>query len=245
MTASQALLDKFATFHQIEQRRPNNCNKFESGSCASASNSNALCLHLLIGLCRWQQTHLPLWQGPSVNLALCVKFCCQSLGCQPLCPKQGIESAEECSAILADPRCVLNIKSSAVIPLAAPNTNRGLLVAMATALLSNIASNGFASLWVFSLFFHFPACCSCLLRPHFIFFLLILSQICEGNVKIPCSNLPFSSFRMNGPRVQVHSISSRWRRTMFDCSQSTLHFYFFFYGLFSSGIIILQFIPSS
>lgn len=54
----------------------------------------------------------------------------------------------DCSAILADPRCVLNIKSSAVIPNAAPNTNRGLLVAMATALLSNIASSRFASLCV-------------------------------------------------------------------------------------------------
>lgn len=52
----------------------------------------------------------------------------------------------DCSAILADPRCVLNIKSSAVIPNAAPNTNPGLLVAMATALLSNIASSRSASL---------------------------------------------------------------------------------------------------
>lgn len=54
----------------------------------------------------------------------------------------------DCSAILADPRCVLNIKSSAVIPLAAPNTNRGMLVAVATALLSNVASSGFASPFV-------------------------------------------------------------------------------------------------
>ena len=62
----------------------------------------------------------------------------------------------DCSAILADPRCVLNIKSSAVIPLAAPNTKQGLLVAMATVLLSNIPSGGSASLTVslfFSLFF--------------------------------------------------------------------------------------------
>lgn len=113
-------------------------------------------------------------KGSPPNLALGERFCRQSLGRQPLCPKQGIESAEECSAILADPRCVLNIKSSAVIPLAAPNTNRGLLVAMATALLSNIASGGSASLWLFSLFFHFPAFCSCLLRPHFIFFFFSL-----------------------------------------------------------------------
>lgn len=47
----------------------------------------------------------------------------------------------DCSGILADPRCVPNIKSSAVIPLAAPNTNRGLLVAMATSLLPNVASS--------------------------------------------------------------------------------------------------------
>ena len=63
--------------------------------------------------------------------------------------ERGVERAKgvaDCSAILADPRCVLNIKSSAVIPLAAPNTNRGLPVAMATALLSNIASGGSASL---------------------------------------------------------------------------------------------------
>ena len=61
----------------------------------------------------------------------------------------------DCSAILADPRCVLNIKSSAVIPLAAPNTNRGLPVAMATALLSNIASSGSASLSLYLSFLRF------------------------------------------------------------------------------------------
>lgn len=59
-----------------------------------------------------------------------------------------MEQAEEYSTILVDPRCVLNIKSSAVIPLAAPNTNRGLPVAMAMALLSNIARGGSASLSV-------------------------------------------------------------------------------------------------
>lgn len=112
-----------------------------------ASSGNMLCLHLLIGHRVWQRKRLPCWRGPSVNLALGERFHRQWLGCQPPCPKQGIVSAEECSVILADPRCVLNIKSSAVIPLAAPNTNRGLPVAVATALLSNIASSSSASLW--------------------------------------------------------------------------------------------------
>lgn len=122
--------------------------KFDNGSGTRASNGNVHCLHLLIGHRVWQQKRLPCWRGPSVNLALGERFHRQWLGCQPLCPKQGIVSAEECSAILADPRCVLNIKSSAVIPLAAPNTNRGLPVAVATALLSNIASSSSASLWI-------------------------------------------------------------------------------------------------
>lgn len=120
--------------------------KFDNGSGTRASKGDVLCLHLLIGHRVWQQQRLPCWRGPSVNLALGERFHRQWLGRQPLCPKQGIVSAEECSAILADPRCVLNIKSSAVIPLAAPNTNRGLPVAVATALLSNIASSSSASL---------------------------------------------------------------------------------------------------
>lgn len=60
MTQAQALLVKFANVSSIRKKKgPNNCNKFESGSCSSASNSNALCLHLLIGLCMWQQKRLP------------------------------------------------------------------------------------------------------------------------------------------------------------------------------------------
>lgn len=205
----------------------NNCSKFESGGCTSASSSNALCLHLLIGLCMWQPERLPWWQGPSVNLALSERFCRQSLGCQPLCPKQGIESAEECSAILADPRCVLNIKSSAVIPLAAPNTNRGLPVAMATALLSNIASGGSTSLRVFSFFLPLPCV---LFMPstsslHYFFSWFCVECEKETSKSLAAICLPVV-LEWTGLRVQIHSISSRLRRTTFDCS--TLHFYFFF-----------------
>lgn len=202
-------------------------------------------------------------KGSPLNLALGERFCRQSLGCQPLCPKQGIESAEECSAILADPRCVLNIKSSAVIPLAAPNTNRGLLVAMATALLSNIASgDGSASLWLFSLFFHFPAFCSCLLRPHFIFFFLfILRHMRKGNATIS-----FWNGRARGPspsdKQQVvtedvllfpmlsspQTIKGRfnaWIQHGTNLNDVRLHFSFSFYGLFSSGVTCLQLTPPS
>lgn len=202
-TTAQICWWLFITKDKKKKKRTNNCNEFDSGSCDSARNGSALCLHLLIGPCMWQQSRSD--KGSPPNLALGERFCRQSLGCQPLCPKQGIESAEECSAILADPRCVLNIKSSAVIPLAAPNTNRGLLVAMATALLSNIASGGSASLWL-SLFSS-----TSLLFAHAFYVLtsfFFFSLFCVTCVK----GTPRSRFGTNGPRVQVqvHLISSRW-----------------------------------
>lgn len=116
--------------------------------------------------------HLSWWREPSLNLALNWREISAAAARVPAAVSQtrdcecSVEWAEEYSTILADPRCVLNIKSSAVIPLAAPNTNRGLPVATATALLSNIASSGSASLSV-SLFpspipcssFCHPPCC--------------------------------------------------------------------------------------
>lgn len=158
----------------------------------------------------WQQRRLPRRQGPPLNLARGERFGRQSLGCQPLCPKQGIESAEECSAILADPRCVLNIKSSAVIPLAAPNTNRGLPVAVATALLSNTASGGSASLWAFSLFTS--------TSPAF----LLVPRTSSPRFATACAKgmpqpLAVAERTTQGPKV--HLISGRWGPEMFYCSQ--------------------------
>lgn len=148
--------------------------KFNNGRYPELAQ-NVLCLHLLIrhcvcgsrNLCRDEENR-------SVNLALGERFS-TPVARVPAAVSQtrdcecSVERPEEYSTILADPRCVLNIKSSAVIPLAAPNTNRGLPVAMATALLSNIASSGSASLSV-SLFSSLLPCSSlCHLPCCFIF----------------------------------------------------------------------------
>lgn len=144
-----------------------------------------LCAHPWIH-CTQHTKHLSGWGELSVNLALSgenlnggrsgASRCVLNKGLRVWCGAS--KGVTDCSAILADPRCVLNIKSSAVIPLTAPNTNRGLLVAMETALLSNIASSESASLFVSLfpfLFFSFSSsslfhlCVACVNNTAWIF----------------------------------------------------------------------------